>query len=361
MLNLKLAKIVKILDIRNNCIEVLIELEKKLEKAIAYKMFVNNLYAGDEVLVNTTAVDLKLGTGGYHYILSNLNNVIKESENNGHIMKLRYTPLQIRVNTCEEQGSKYHDIFNNFDSLNNMPVLVGSLHSVLSPLVSVLKQYNSDLKVCYIMTDGGALPIDVSRSIYLLKDKGYIDSTITVGHAFGGDFECVNIYNGLIAAKEIVKCDVIIVTMGPGIVGTGTKYGFTGIEQGQIIDVVNDLGGLPICIPRISFKDRRSRHYGLSHHTLTVLSQISKTSSYVGIPKFDDLKLEFIVKQINEFEINMKHDIHYLEFDDIISILSDSDVPMNTMGRSFEDDIEYFIAIGVNAKLAIRKLSCQLL
>ena len=31
--------------------------------------------------------------------------------------------------------------------------------------------------------------------------------------------------------------------MGPGIVGTGTKYGFSGIEQGQIIDAINTLSG----------------------------------------------------------------------------------------------------------------------
>ena len=35
--------------------------------------------------------------------------------------------------------------------------------------------------------------------------------------------------------------------MGPGIVGSGTKYGFTGIEQGYIIDVINNLGGFSNC------------------------------------------------------------------------------------------------------------------
>ena len=36
--------------------------------------------------------------------------------------------------------------------------------------------------------------------------------------------------------------------MGPGIVGTGTKYGFSGIEQGYIIDAVNNLrGGTNYC------------------------------------------------------------------------------------------------------------------
>ncbi len=88
--------------------------------------------------------------------------------------------------------------------------------------------------------------------------------------------ECTNIYTGLIAAKEVLKGDITIITMGPGIVGTGTKYGFSGIEQGQIIDAVNTLGGNPIVVPRISFRDLRERHKGMSHHTRTILSEIAK-------------------------------------------------------------------------------------
>ncbi|OJT85865.1 hypothetical protein BM535_22000, partial [Clostridioides difficile] len=70
------------------------------------------------------------------------------------------------------------------------------------------------------------------------KEKKLIDSTITIGNAFGGDYECINIYTALITAKEILKADAVFVSMGPGIAGTGTKYGFTGIEQGSILDAV---------------------------------------------------------------------------------------------------------------------------
>ncbi|RKD27863.1 Protein of unknown function [Caminicella sporogenes DSM 14501] len=359
MLNLKVGKVVKICSIRKNCIEVLVKINEKLEKAIAYNIFVNNLKVGNWVIVNTTAVDLNLGTGGYHYVLSNLNNMTVESKCKGHIMKLRYTPLQIKVYACEEQDSSYHEIFNNFDSLNNMPVLIGGLHSILPPVTVVLKKYNRNLKICYIMTDGGALPIDFSENVFFLKEKGYIDGTITIGHSFGGDYECVNIYNALIAAKNIMNCDICIVSMGPGIVGTGTKYGFTGIEQGYIIDAVNTLGGFPICIPRISFKDKRLRHFGLSHHTITVLSEISKTSSNLVIPKFDDWRLKYIIKQINDNKIHIKHNIYYMDFNDIINVLENSDIIMNTMGRNFKSDFEYFISAGVNAKYVAEKMSCR--
>ena len=81
------------------------------------------------------------------------------------------------------------------------------------------------------MTDGAALPIYLSKNVDTLKKKGLIDNTITIGSAFGGDYECINIYTALITAKEVLKADVVFVSMGPGIAGTGTKYGFTGIEQ----------------------------------------------------------------------------------------------------------------------------------
>lgn len=357
MLNFKKGIVEKVISYKGNCIELMVNIDGELEKAIAYKYFINDIKEKTEVILNTTAIDLKLGTGGYHFVLAIPNNSNKNSRGYGHIMKLRYTPIQIKVNSAEEQQSMYHDVFNNFISLNDMPVLIGGLHSMLAPLSVVLKGLNSDLNIGYIMTDGGALPIDFSKTVYELKKNGSIKGTITIGNAFGGDLECINIYNGLIAAKEIMKCDICIVVMGPGITGTGTKYGFTGTEQGNIIDAVNDLGGIPICVPRISFKDKRERHYGISHHTITVLKSIAKTKSYIGIPKFQNEKEAYIKKQITAHSIDKKHDVLFVEFNDIIDLLKKSNVRMKTMGRALEDDIEYFVTVGVNAKIAIYFIS----
>ncbi len=360
MINLKEGIVEEIVDKRNNAIETKVRINGKVEKAIAYRQLIGEIYPQNRVLLNTSANDLGLGTGGYHYVLANLDNPIAYNEGTGHIMKLRYTPLQIKVNSCEEQESQYHHIFNKFTSLDNMPIIIGGLHSMLIPLSLVLKELDSNIKVCYIMTDGGALPIDFSKNVYLLKKEKYLDFTITIGHAFGGDYECINIYNALIMAKEVLMCDICIVIMGPGIVGTGTKYGFTGIEQGHIIDAVNDLGGTPIFVPRISFKDTRSRHYGISHHTLTVLSEISKTRAKVGIPVLQEKRLNYINKQIEESSIANKHDIIYYEYTKTIDILKKSYLPMNTMGRDIKDDIEYFITVGINAEIALNHLSFPL-
>ena len=54
---------------------------------------------------------------------------------------------------------------------------------------------------------------------------------------------------------------------GPGIVGTATRLGFSGIEVGPVLDAAAGLGGAPIACLRVSFADPRARHRGVSHHS----------------------------------------------------------------------------------------------
>ena len=49
---------------------------------------------GDRVVCNTTAVELGLGTGGWHVVHWNLAREAWSEPGAGHIMKLRYTSLQ---------------------------------------------------------------------------------------------------------------------------------------------------------------------------------------------------------------------------------------------------------------------------
>ena len=265
MISKKLGIVESIIDQNEELEDIRVNINGEIQRAYNYPKITGNIKLGDEVLLNTTAVELSLGTGGYHFVIANLNNLESNFTKGGHIMKLRYTPLQVKVDSVEEQESKYHKNIEEFSSLNNMPVVVGSLHSMLTPFVASYKRLNPNKKLVYIMTDGAALPIYLSKNVDTLKKKGLIDETITIGSAFGGDYECINIYTALITAKEVLNADAVFVSMGPGIAGTGTKYGFTGIEQGPILDAVKKLGGIPISIPRVSFADQRDRHKGISH------------------------------------------------------------------------------------------------
>ncbi|SHJ64935.1 DUF3866 family protein [Tepidibacter formicigenes] len=322
--------------------ELKVKIGDKIEKAINYPKINSDVNVGDEVLLNTSAVELSLGTGGFHFVIANLNNLESKMSEGGHIMKLRYTPLQVKIFAAEEQESMHHEKIKNFKSLDNLPVVVGTLHSMLVPFIASYKRGNKDKKIAYIMTDGAALPIYLSKNVKNLKDKGILDATITMGNAFGGDYECINIYTALITAKEVVGADVVFVCMGPGIVGSGTKYGFTGIEQGNILDAVSKLKGKAIAVPRISFADKRDRHLGLSHHSITILKEIVNSKVVVPINIQDADKRNYVLSQIKEHNIDKLHDIVFIEKDRTKEDLSYFNLKVKSMGRSYEEDEEFF-------------------
>lgn len=345
MISKKIGIVTEIIDKNDNLEDIRVSIDGDIQRAYNYPRMTGNVEVGDEVVLNTTAVELSLGTGGYHFVITNLNNIESNFTPGGHIMKLRYTPFQVKVDSVEEQESIHHDKFEGFKSLDGMPVVVGTLHSMLTPFVASYKRNNPNKKLVYIMTDGAALPIFLSKNVENLKSKGLIDSTITIGNAFGGDYECINIYTALITAKEILKADVVFVSMGPGIAGTGTKYGFTGIEQGPILDAAKKLGGCPVAIPRISFADKRKRHVGISHHSLTVFSEIVNERVVIPIMEYDDDRYNIINEQVREHKLNSKHDIAYVMFCNGDRTKEDLDyfnLKVKSMGRNYEEDKEFF-------------------
>lgn len=337
---------ISIIEDSNNITEIEVNIDDKIFKAINYKDLTGEINLGDIVILNTTAMDLSLGTGGYHFVIYNYSNESFNAKDLGHIMKLRYTPFQIKCLAAEEEDSIYHNIFQEFKSLDKHVFIVASLHSMIAPIAAMIKYINNNIIINYIMTDAASLPLYFSKTIKELKDKKLLNKTITIGNAFGGDLECINIYTGLIAAKEILKGDITIISMGPGIVGSGTKYGFTGIEQGYIIDAINNLGGKAIAVPRISFKDSRKRHYGISHHTITVLSEITRTRSYLILPCLDQEKTKYIKEQIKDFKIDSKHNIIFDNGNRINLAMDHYNLKTTTMGRTILEDLDYFKALG---------------
>lgn len=342
MLSRKIGEVVEIKKQNGQLDDIRVEINGEIFRAYNYPKMTGEVKVGDKVLLNTTAVELSLGTGGYHYVISNLDNMEADLEGKGHIMKLRYTPMQVRVDSVEDHESKYHDVFEEFETLNGMPVVVGTLHSMLTPFAATYKRLNPNKKLVYIMTDGAALPIYFSMNAATLKDKGLIDSTITFGNAFGGDYECINIYTALITAKEIAKADAVFISMGPGIAGTGTKYGFTGIEQGPILDAISKLGGRPIAIPRISFADMRDRHNGISHHSITIFDEIVNVEVEIPITIYSEEKDSVIKNQIKENNLDKKHKIEYIENNRTKDDIDSYGLKVKSMGRNYEQDSEFF-------------------
>src|SRR5687768_10806701 len=81
---------------------------------------------GDRVVVNTTAVELGLGTGGWHVVHWNLDGDAWREPGPGHIMKLRYTSLQADTGSAEEL---HGEVAGEGDDLEGMPVVVCGVHS----------------------------------------------------------------------------------------------------------------------------------------------------------------------------------------------------------------------------------------
>ena len=329
MISKRLAKVTEIKSQSDLIQDIRVDINGSIEKAYNYIQLTGNVEVGDEVVVNTTAVELSLGTGGFHFVIANFSRPESKLTEGGHIMKLRYTPFQIKVDSVEEQGSPYHDIFNDFVCLEGMPVAVGALHSIVPVFAATFKRLCPDKKLVYIMSDGAALPMAFSKNVDNLKKMGLIDSTIT----------------SLITAKEICKADCVLVAMGPGIAGTGTKYGFSGIDQAVIIDAVEKLNGRSYIIPRISFADKRPRHKGISHHTLTILSELTnKSTNLVLNSLYEPGKLSIIKEQILLNSIDEKHKVDFEEYDRTKEDLDHYGLKVKSMGRSFEDDEEFFEA-----------------
>ncbi|MHB0997992.1 MAG: DUF3866 family protein [Armatimonadota bacterium] len=339
--------------------EITVDIDGTSTRAVNYPDITGLVHEGDEVLLNTTAVDLRLGTGGVHFVICNLSNPSQNSpDEKGHIIKLRYTPMQCSVLSAEEEDSPLRDSIQEFESLDGMPVVCCELHSQIAHSAAAIKSAKGDdTKVAYIMTDGAALPVSFSRLVWNLKKASLIDTVITCGQAFGGDIEAVNIYSALITAKQAVHADAVIVCQGPGNAGTGTEYGFSGIQQGEALNAAGILGGTPIGIVRMSFADPRERHQGISHHSMTVFSTIALFDITIALPILLQDKSEIVNRQLDHILQSREHKIITVDGNPGVLELANRGVSVSTMGRSVDEDLEFFLsasAAGIVASTLIK-------
>ena len=242
-------------------------------QALAYPSLVGIPQVGDDVLLNTTALAQGLGTGGVALVVAVPDRLPPDPTGPGHLVKARYTPLQVTVQGVDEQETEHHALMAEADDLGGMPVVVADLHSALPAVLIGMLATDPDLKVAYVMTDGGALPAAFSRTLDALAPS--LAGVVTVGQAFGGDLEAVTVHTGLLAARHVLGADLAIVTQGPGNLGTGTPWGFSGVAAGEACNAVTVLGGEAIGALRISDADPRPRHRGVSHHSLTAFGRVA--------------------------------------------------------------------------------------
>jgi hypothetical protein len=315
-------------------------------RALAYPALVGEPEPGDRVLLNVNALALGLGTGGYALVVALPDRLPPDppgsaSRADGHAVKARYTPLQTIVLSVDEPASPHHELLSTVDDLGGMPVVTADLHSAVPAILAGIRAEAPGATVAYVMTDGGALPAWFSRTVDALN--GHLAGVVTVGQAFGGDLDATTIHSGLLAARYVLGADVAIVAQGPGNLGTGTPWGFSGVAVGEAVNAVATLGGRAVGSLRISDADPRPRHRGVSHHSLTAYGRVALASADLVVPAdlpaglADDVDAALA-------PLAARHRVVRVPTGGLDAALRALPVKLATMGRDLDADHIYFLS-----------------
>jgi hypothetical protein len=322
--------------------------------AISYDQLTGPVAVGDRVVLNTTAVALGLGTGGFHVVMARVGGPVDDT-GPGHVIKARYTPSQVRVLAVEEEDSPHRAAVAACADLGGLPVVCAELHSMVPVVAGGGRAAADDLTVVYVMSDGGALPLAFSRLAAELRRGGLVAGIVTAGQAFGGDLEAISLYSALAAARAVLAADVVVVAQGPGGMGSGTALGFSGTQVAEAVNAAGALGGRPVACLRLSSADRRPRHRGVSHHSLTALGRLALARSAVAVPELADPELaELVGRQLAEAGVAGRHELVRVATPDPAKLLAGWGLEVTSMGRGPEEDPLFFAAAAAAGTLAGR-------
>jgi hypothetical protein len=326
------------LDARRGLQRVEVDFGDGPERAYVLTQLTGPVAVGDRVVVNTTAVELGLGTGGWHVVHWNLARDEWREPGPGHVLKARYTSLQADVGSTEEHETALVDCA----TIDGLPVVAAGLHSQVPAIAAAFKEAAPEARLVYVMTDGAGLPLALSDLVAALTDRGLVDATVTCGQAFGGDYEAVSVHSALAIARRVAGADAVVVAMGPGVAGTGTRLGFSAIEVAPVLDAAAALGGRPIACLRASFADPRPRHQGLSHHSATALglacrSRVTIPLPLVGGPEEDRLRAD-----LSAAGLDVRHEVVTLKPPDALGLFDQHGLTVTSMGRPAAADPVFF-------------------
>jgi hypothetical protein len=304
--------------------EVEVRLGGERRPALADVALVGPVATGDDVIVNVAAVDLGLGSGGFDLVHANLTRGLQGmGEPGAHVMKLNYTSLQHAVHPVEA-------VTPPAAGLVSAPVAVTFLHGQLAPLAWAVAQAVPGARLGYVQTPGGALPGGLSDVVRTLRERDLLAGHLTAGAAYGGaDGDAITTAGALQHGFADLHWHAAVCGPGPGILGSGTRLGHGGLIALETAHTAAALGCPVVVAPRRSSGDPRPRHRGLSHHTRTMLE-------LALVP--------FVVATAGERAdpTVARHDWRRGEAD--LDGYSASGLPVRTMGRSIEEDPEFFAA-----------------
>jgi hypothetical protein len=325
MLGLSRGTVVEAAAPRHGEQALVVEIDGQRRAATADVGLVGGSEVGDEVVVNTSAVDLGLGSGGFDVVHVNLTRGLGGAGPEGaHVMKLNYTSLQHPVHPVEGEDLRVP---------LRAPVGVIGLHGQLAPLAWAFREAaGPDARLGYVQTAGGALPGSHSRVVAQMRESGLLAGHLTAAPAFGGaDGEAISTPGGIHHAIADLGWDAVVCGPGPGILGSGSALGHGGMAALDSAHAALALGCPVVLCARMSSGDPRERHRGLSHHTRTVLELLLAPVT-VALP----------VGEPAHVAEAAGHDLRELPAD--LDGYRASGLPATTMGRSLEEDPLFFAA-----------------
>jgi hypothetical protein len=326
---------------------LMVEVGGEQRRAWADPRLVGPVELGDEVIVNTEAVDLGLGSGGFDLVHANLTRGLDGPGAAGaHVIKLNYTSLQHPVEPVElTEGAAA--------GAPKPPVLVIPLHGHVAPVAWAAAAASPGIRVGFVQGAGAALPGALSVDVADLRDRDLLCGHITAGAAYGGQHEAISLTGGIDAAARGLGWEAIVAGPGPGILGSATRLGHGGIAALDAAHAALALGLATLVCPRLSSSDERPRHRGLSHHSAAVLELLLAPvrvpvpeAELEGWPLLDSEAPEGGSAQAaldDLIEIcRGRHDLAVEPID--LDGYAASGLPTETMGRSIEQDPLFFAA-----------------
>jgi hypothetical protein len=297
---------------------------------VAYPRVTGAVALGDDVLVNVQARELGLGSGGFDVLYANLTRGLDlKADQGAHVMALPYTPLQHAVLHAEEEDPLA-------DTLAGTPVVCCSLHSQLAPVCAGLGRRRS---LAYVQLGGGALPVSLSDTVRELQEGGVIEVAVAASPCVDGDVQAVTV------ASALAWCagqgfDAIVCAIGPGIVGTGTALGHSGLAAAIAANTATALDGTPILAVRYSEADARERHQGVSHHVRSILA-LCIAEVTIAWPQW--LEAPDWLEPREEVDVEGWHE-------------ECARLPLSHMGRGLEEDPGFFMCAYAAGEVARDRL-----
>jgi len=317
-----------------------VEIDGERRPAWADETLLGEMREGDEVVVNVTALDLGLGSGGFDVVHVNLTRGLDaKPPSDEHVMKLNYTSLQHAVDPIELPVRLMRDMTTKSAPErvgDGVPVLVLPLHGHLAPAVWAAKQAEPDSTVGYVQTAGGALPGSLSRDVAELRERELLAGHVTAAPAYGGEHEALSVPGAIDAAANKLGWDAVVAGPGPGIIGSETELGHGGMAALDSAHSALALGLRTVVSPRLSGADPRERHRPVSHHTLTVLRMLLAPVE-IPVPAGNPVAIAVLADAAG-----WRHRLREVPVD--LTGYAASGLPARTMGRTLEEDPLFFAA-----------------